>query len=248
MLLIVITLSVIVLGVLSQFRFPNTDGGAHERAGATPLPLERLAARATYDELATIIAELSRAVGPKVSVLRVDADGEQRFIPALRVRPDMLLAHVRGSTRILSIIDTTAPIDVVAFDPERELVLLRVPADPSAVVTFQAASQSAARPRYVAAVEGTPGGPALRPLFLGRTDRIEDEHYDEGLLVLGGVLLASPGSLIFGLDGTLVGLCVIDDGYAAGVTSRSIQSAVDRMLAPQPDAASSGVAGGPGNR
>ncbi len=237
MLLIVITLSVIVLAVLSQFRFPHTEGGAHEISGATPLPLERLAARATYDELATIIAELGRRVGPQVRVLRVDAAGEQRYVPALRVRPDLLLAHVRGDTRILSIVDTAAPIDVVAFDAERELVLLRVPADASSVVAFQSGSQSAARPRYVAAVEGTPGGPALRPLFLGRTDRIEDEHYEEGLLVLGGVLLASPGSLIFGLDGTLVGLCVIDDGYAAGVTSRSIQSAVDRMLAPaQPGA------------
>lgn len=238
MLLIVITLSVIVLAVLSQFRFPDTEGGgAHERPGATPLPLERLAARATYDELATIIAELSRAVSPKVSVLRVDAAGEQRFVPALRVRPDLLLAHVRGDDRILSIVNAAAPVDVVAFDAERELVLLRVPADASAVVALASGSQSAQRPRYVAAVEGTPGGPALRPLFLGRTDRVDDDRYDEGLLVLGGVLLASPGSLLFGLDGTLVGLCVIDGGYAAGVTGRSIQTAVDRMLAPaQPGA------------
>ncbi|MEX2272731.1 MAG: hypothetical protein WD690_14755 [Vicinamibacterales bacterium] len=231
LLLIVITLSVAVLVVLSRFRFPEEDAAASV-AGATPLPLERLAARATYDELATIIAELGRRVTPSVTVLRVESADGQRFVPAVRVRPDLLLAHVRGDSRIRELIGTAAPVDIAAFDEQRELVLLRVPADPSAVVMLETGALSAVRPRYVASIEGTPGGPALRPLFLGRTDRVPDDRYARGLLVLGGVLLASPGSLIFGLDGSFVGICVIDDGYAAGVTGQSLAAAVTGMVGP----------------
>lgn len=232
MLLIVITLSVVVLVVLSRFRFPDNGGSAGSSASATPLPLERLAARATYDELATIIAELGRRISPQVTVLRVETSGEERFVPALRVRPDLLLAYVSGDTRVLELIDLNVPVDIAGFDEARELALLRVPAEPLRVATIDTGAQSAARPRYVASVEGTPGGPALRPLFLGRTDRVPDERYPEGLLVLGGVLVASPGSLIFGLDGSFIGLSVTDSGYAAGVTGQAIEAAVAGMLSP----------------
>lgn len=228
MLLIVITLSAIVLIVLSRFRFPDTARGA---ASATALPLERLAARATYDELATIIAELGRHISPKVSVLRVEADGDQRFVPALRVRPDLLLAHVNGDSRVHELIGSTAPVEVAAFDATRNLVLLRVAADASRVVALDVLAPPPARPRYVAAVEGTPGGPALRPLFLGRTDHVPDDRFIDGKLVLGGVLLASPGSFIFALDGSFVGLCVVEGGYAAGITPRALQAVIDAMLA-----------------
>lgn len=231
MLLIVITLSVAVLIVLSRFRFPDNGAGTPTTAS---LPLDRLAARATYDELATIIAELGRRVGPQVTVLRVERAGEQRYVPALRIRADLLLAHLPGDSRILELVDLDVPIDIAGFDAERELVLLRVPPDPARVARIDLGAQSASRPRYVASVEGTPGGPALRPLFLGRTDRVSDDRYDEGLLVLGGVLVASPGSLIFGLDGAFIALSVSDSGYAAGVTGRELEAAVDGMLQPAP--------------
>ncbi len=229
MLLMIITLSVVVLIVLSRFRFP--DEPAPGKSGATPLPLERLAARATYDELATIIADLDRRVSPLVSVLRIDTNGAQHFLPALRVRPDLLLAHVSGESRILAFVNSDAPVDIAGFDPVRSLVLLRVAPEPARVAVLDSRPQSP-QPRYVAAVEGTPGGAALRPLFLGRTDRLPDPRYPDGQLVLGGVLLASPGSIIFGLDGTFVALCVTDRGYAAGITGDALNAAVDGMLRP----------------
>ena len=228
MLLIVITLSAIVLVVLSRFRFPDNGGSGTTAA----LPLERLAARATYDELATIIAELGRHVSPQVTVLRVETAGEQRFVPALRVRSDLLLAHVTGDSRIHELIGLNAPVDVAAFDAARDLVLLRVPSDPLRVAVLNTTAAVSSRPRYVAAAEGTPGGPALRPVFLGRTDRVADERYTDGKLVLGGVVLASPGSFLFTLDGSFLGLCLVEGGYAAGVTARGLQAAIDAMLAP----------------
>lgn len=229
LLLIVITLSVAVLLALSRFRFPEPPPG---ESGATAAPLERLAARATFDELATIIAELGRRVTPSVTVLRVEIGGDRRFVPAVRVRHDLLLAHVPPDSRIVDLVGSGDAIDIAAYDEPRELVLLRVPSNASAVVDLETGGQSAGRPRYVAAIEGTPGGPALRPLFLGRTDRIADERYAEGLLVLGGVLLASPGSLIFALDGSFVGICVIEEGYAAGVTGRALAAVISGMMGP----------------
>jgi hypothetical protein len=226
LLLIVITLSVGVLLALSRFRFPEPPAGD----GGSAAPLERLAARATYDELATIIAELGRRVTPSVAVLRVENGADSRFVPAVRVRSDLALAHVTPDSRIIELVGSSAGIDVAAYDERRQLVLIRVPPDPAAVVNLETGAQSGGRPRYVAAIEGTPGGPALRPLFLGRTDRIADDLYDEGVLVLGGVLLASPGSLIFALDGSFVGICVIEDGYAAGITGRSLAAAIGGMM------------------
>jgi len=230
LLLIVITLSVVVLIGLSRFRFPAERSRGD--AAASPAPLERLAARATYDELAAIIAKLSQRVAPLVTVLRVEAGGQQRFVPAVRVRPDLTLAHVPADSRVLAIVGTqgSSP-DVVAYDPDRELVLIRVPADPSRVISLASTPPASSAPRYVAAVEGTRGGPTLRPVFLGRTDPLQDDRYGD-LLVLGGVLQASPGSLIFELDGSFVGLCIMEEGFIAGVPGRALEAAVGRLLAP----------------
>jgi hypothetical protein len=231
LLLIVIAVSAAVLVALSKFRFP--ERGAAPVSGATPLPLERLAARATYDELATIIAELGKRVAPSVTVARVEVDGQQRFVPALRVRPDLLIAHVPPTSRVLALVGNPSPVDIAGYDEPRELVLLRVAPDPSSVVDLRAAGAAGSAPRYVAVVEGTRGGPALRPVFLGRTDPVTDERYAQGLIVLGGVLQASPGSLIFGLDGSFVGLCIIDEGFAAGIPGPALDAAVEGLLRPR---------------
>ena len=228
LLLIVITLSVAVLMVLARFRFP-ADTGTDRRASSAPL--ERLAARATFDELASSIAELGLRVSPSVTVLRVELAGQQRFVPAVRVRPDLVLAHVAGDSRLLGAVGLSGPVEVAAFDATRELVLVRVPSDPIPVVRPGRGQLGSASPRYVASVEGTRGGPTLRPVFLGRTDPLRDERYGD-LLVLGGLLQASPGSLLFGLDGTFVGLCIMEDGFIAGVPATALEVAVAAMLAP----------------
>ena len=231
LLLIIVVLSAAVLWVLSRLRFPEGSPGAPH--ATAPLPLERLAARATYDELATIIADLGDRVTPSVSVLRLDVNGVQRFVPAVRVRPDLLLAHVMPDNRILAIVGSDALVDVAAYDESRQLVLLRVPADASRVASLDDAEGSSSAPRYVAAVEGTRGGPALRPVFVGRTDPFSDSRYAGQLFVLGGVLQASPGSLIFGLDGSFAGLCIMDEGFAAGVPGRALDIAIAEMLRPR---------------
>jgi hypothetical protein len=228
MLLIIITLSVAVLMLLARFRFPEETRVDRATASA---PLERLAARATYDELAGIIAELSRRIAPSVVVLRVEDDGHQRFVPAVRVRPDLALAHVSGDSRILAAVGQAGTVEVAAFDPVRNLVLVRVP-PAEQVVRLARGEPLSQAPRYIAAVEGTRGGPTLRPFFLGRTDPLRDDRYGD-LLVLGGVLQASPGSLLFGLDGSFVGLCIMEDGFVAGIPGRALETAVAAMLAPQ---------------
>lgn len=227
LLLIVIVLSVAVLMTLARLRFPETAADAP----AGPAPLERLAARATYDELAAIIADLGSRVGSFVEVVRVETATGPRFVPAVRVRPNLALAHVPPESRVIAIVNGAALPEVVSYDETRELVLLRVSTDPARVFDVGSRGSTSTAPRYVAAVEGTRGGPTLRPVFLGRTDLLQDERYGE-LLVLGGVLQASPGSLIFGLDGSFVGLCIMEDGFIAGIPGRALEDAIRRMLAP----------------
>lgn len=229
LLLIVITVAAAVLLTLSRFRFPESPA---QEGRASAAPLERLAARATYDELASIIAELGTRISPFVVVLRVEDAGQQRFVPAVRVRPDLALVHVSGDSRILAVVGGAPTPEIVAFDAARALALVRVPSDSARVIAMTEAGPAPTAPRYVAVVEGTRGGPTLRPVFLGRTDPFHDARYGADLLVLGGVLQASPGSLIFGLDGAFVGLCIMEEGFVAGVPGRALEAAVARMLAP----------------
>lgn len=65
LLLLVMVIAVAVLLVLARFRYPVAD-----RVAATPAagPIERLAARATFEELALIMADLSARVQPTIGV------------------------------------------------------------------------------------------------------------------------------------------------------------------------------------
>ena len=66
LLLLVIVVAVAVLLVLAQFQYPAPD-----RTVASPLagPIERLAARATFEELALIMGDLSTRVQPAMTVV-----------------------------------------------------------------------------------------------------------------------------------------------------------------------------------
>jgi hypothetical protein len=81
LLLLTMIVSAAVLGVLAQFRFPDV-----QRVEAPAQPLERLAARATFDELAGIIERLDRRIAPSIVVLRVGS----RALPSPRSLRDLL--------------------------------------------------------------------------------------------------------------------------------------------------------------
>jgi hypothetical protein len=252
LLLITLAVSVVMLLLLARFRFPDERGVPTLVDRPPAAPLERLAARATYDELASIIADLERRIVPAIVVLRLET-GEpsrhavtglpvarepgSRFVPAVRVRPDAVLVMVELGASVMDIVGSDARPEVEAYDPVRGLAIVRVPpiAD-SPPGIWDVAPTRSLNGRYVAIVEGTLGGPTLRPTFLGRADPVSDLRWESRLLVLGGALQAPPGSLVFSLDARLVGMSVLEDGYLAVVPATALLTAVSTLAdgAPPP--------------
>jgi len=251
LLLLTLAVSVLMLLLLARFRFPEEQGVPTRPDRPPAAPLERLAARATYDELASIVADLERRIAPALVVLRVessggDAQGAQpavslpstsRWVPGVRVRPDAVVAMVPLGASVMGLAGSAARPELEAYDPLRALAIVRVPpvAD-AAPGIWEASAPRELDGRYVAVVEGTLGGPTLRPTFLGRADSIADVRWDHPLLVLGGALQAPPGSLVFSLDARFVGMSVLEEGSLAVVPAQALRDVVDRLAraTPQP--------------
>jgi hypothetical protein len=244
LLLVTILVSVGVLAVLAQFRFPDA-----QRLEPPAQPLERLAARATYDELAGIIERLDRRIAPSLVVLRVggrttpaprslrdllsepaDAAAPSGFVPSLRVRQDVAVALLEPGTTVQGVLgDSQAVPLVLAGDPVRRLALVRVP--PAADASWQWQSvASVETPRYVAVVEGTRGGSTLRPIFLGKADRFEEPRWETPLVVLGHEAMAREGAFVFSLEGGLIGLTVSEGGVLAVVPGPMLVRAAELLL------------------
>jgi serine protease Do len=241
LLLLTVAVAVAMLLLLARFRFPDET-----RPEAPAAPLQRLAARATYDELATIIAQLEGRIAPLLVVLQVDArtpparapvlvpsrwpsePALPTFVPAIRVRPDAVLALVGGGRVRRIVAQPEAAPEVIAADPVRGLELIRVPPVADASWRWERAD-TLRTPTYVALVEGTRGGPTMRPVFLGRTDPMTDPRWDRSLLVLGGSLMAQPGSLVFSLDGRFVGLTVFEEGLLAVAPAEMLLETAEQL-------------------
>ncbi len=244
-----IAVSLGVLFVLAQFRFPNED-----RPAPAPQPLERLAARATYDELAADVARLERRVSPSLLVLRArssrapeakslgrlldrggpddrDRAAALRFVPALRIRSDIAIAVLDADMTVQGIAgqDDAVPL-VLAADPLRRLAVIRVPDPPAGVAWQPPTLEDLAVPRYVAAVEGARSGPTARPLFVGRVDRFDDPRWSSTLLAFGGAPAVADGAFIFSLQGELVGLALNDAGAAAVVPASALDATSNALL------------------
>ena len=122
LLLLVIAVAVAVLLVLARFRFPEAD-----IVGVTPNPnpLERIGTRSTFDDLAAAVTEAADRLIPFVSTIEfgpasASAPVPHTFVPALRVRPGVVLAHApAGMSPILP-----AGVQIIALDADREVVLL----------------------------------------------------------------------------------------------------------------------------
>jgi hypothetical protein len=206
LLLVTIAISVGVLVLLARFRFP--DDPATGPVESAPAPLERLAARAAFDELASIMADLERRIAPRVTIVRTQsADGRTTMAVAPRMLPDRAVAVVSPGDRVVAA--GGGDQDVITLSGG--IAVLRVPAiDDSAVPIRQVPLRPG--PRYIAVVEATAIGPALTPVYVGRVETFDDPHTGTPLLSFAGLQRQVPrGAAIFSLEGMFVGL-VRDSG------------------------------------
>lgn len=245
LLLLTIGLSVAALLVLARFRFP-----AEQRIEPPPQPLERLAARATYDELASIVQRVEQRVAPWMVVLQaaIDrpdqpqnlndvlgssaaVDGSGQFLVALRIRPDVAVMRLPAGARIQGVLNNADAVPlVIAEDRIRQMALVRVPPPPAGVEWRATPAQTITVPRYVVAVEGSQGGPTPRPIFLGRADRINDPRWNTTLVLLARTPVAAEGSFVFSLDGELVGMVAPDAGSLAIVPATLLTQSAEQLL------------------
>jgi S1-C subfamily serine protease len=223
LLLATVAVSVAMLLLLARYRFP--EEAARQTVESAPAPLERLAARATFDELASIMADLERRILPSiVTVAGLSASGTL-YVPAVRLASDRAVALLSGERHVGPISGTEPPV-IVFRDAARDLVVLQTPTVTDAVPPLPATA-SRPGPRYIAVVESSGAGHAVRPVYIGRTDLFTDPRWSDSLLGVAAVQqTVSPGSAVFSLDGTFIGLATESAGRLMIVPAQTLRGIV----------------------
>jgi hypothetical protein len=257
LLVVTILVSAVVLLLLAQLRFPGTPSGIV----TTTQPLDRLAARASYDDLATSIARLEDTISPNLLALRLEARADTtprqlndvlsfrgvaadgvRHVPALRIDTSAALAVIEPGTRISAVVGRAASgsAGIMAADPVNRIARVQVPEGPVRPLRHVAFADLRT-PAYIVAVEGTGAGVTLRPVFLGRTGQFGSPRWTRALLPLGGATV-TPGALMFTLAGEFLGCAVIEDGTLAIASAADVLDAAGRLTAPPVMPTDAGIA------
>jgi hypothetical protein len=244
LLLLTIVVCAVVLLLLARLRFPEPPPAVDTSAP----PLERLAARASYEALAADIESVETMIADNLVVLRVapQLESTPRDIGGVLVRPEqtqdvyhvaafrisagMALASIEPGARIVGIVGRNqvgGSASVIATDPVRRIARVRVPEAPMRQVA-QLPLSSLRTPVYVVAVEGTQAGVTVRPVFLGRGDRFSTARWPRPLLALGGTAVA-PGALLFSFAGEFIGAVVLENGAPALAGARDVLDTFERL-------------------
>ena len=251
LLALVIVISLAVLLVLARFRFPAADLTA---APTAPGPLERLVARATYEELAANVSAVLQRATPAVVVFQLDpvpppetasrpAAGRGLVVPApppappsrlmagVRITAELAVGHILPGFTVGSAVGS-AGIELMGIDADRGIALVRMPASadagapPSPSVGFSGFS-------YVMVIEAAAAGPTARPEFLGRVDATADSRWSADLLIIAGTSEVPDGGLVFSLDGRFVGLAVpVSDGGRGLAPLSLLEAAASALSGP----------------
>jgi len=242
LLALVIAIALAVLFALAQFRFPEAD---QRSAPVATNPLERLAARASYDDLATTVSSVLQRVSTSVVMLDLMPAGSlsagraggsdpaltptalpSRSVRAVGVRLNLgaVVAHVPAG---YSVAAPGRPAMDPRVDDARGITILRMPpAEDGSTAPAPVAGVTAFA--YVAVIEAALGGPTVKPAFIGRLDPVDDEHWGGQLLVVGGTPELPVGALVYTLEGRFVGLVV---SYPPGGRALAPLSALERAAA-----------------
>jgi S1-C subfamily serine protease len=241
LLLATIAISAVALLLLARLRFPEAP--PTPELIVTP-PLERLAATATYDELAGIVAGVQARIGPSLLALRltrlafneppldstllsVTAAGPT-MTTGIRLSDTTALAYLpEGVGPPVRLLPGGEPVELVAVDEIRGLALLRVPRGP-AIVPRASRNFMVDVPAYLAAAEPTVGGAAMRPVFIARSDARADARWGSTLYSLS-IQGSPPGSPLFSLGGEFMGLLVATDEGIALLPAPDVSAEVARL-------------------
>jgi len=248
LLILVVGVAVAVLLLLAQWRFP---GSGLSVGSPNAAPLAGLAARATFDEMASAMTDVINRASPLTVIVPLEpnvvegtapaagrgaAIGDEKvpmparppmLILALRVRSDLALLHVPAGMRLQQL--DSAPVEVVAHDVEREVMLIRVPSSGSVTDTLSGAVRTFPRFAYVAALDATPAGPTVQPVFIGRADTVADQRWSHALVPASVAPGTTAGTLLFSLNGHLVGMVMGGSNGPMVVPAPALESFVQAL-------------------
>ena len=241
LLIVTIAVSIVMLLVLARFRFPARPAPAVE---PPPQPLERLAARATYDELTNILRGVDERVSDSVVAVTIltedqmnpDGPSSRVSVVAVRLPGGRAVTLTTAGRRIDGTADRGG-VALVASDAALGLSLLNLtgPAGPLPdVADAEAARQG---PGYLAAIENTPAGLAVRPMYFGRVDADSEPGWTTPLMRFSALQQALPsGAAIFTLRGGFIGLGVPEGRDLIVVPASALTRAADALAISRPRA------------
>jgi hypothetical protein len=240
LLVLIVVVSLAVLLVLARFRFP---AATLDVAPPAPSPLANLVSRAAFEELSEAMAATANQIAPRIVVVRigparsssaaragrgaVDHPNESKLALGLRVRPDLALVRVPTGMIPTELIDSTQPVEIVAADSKREIALIRLP--PSGDGTIETATEPFSGFAYLGEATATRDGLTLQPVFIGRTGARPHERWPSALTGVDNASVTD-GSLLFTIEGRLIGLAVRDGASVAVVPPPMIEAAVVELL------------------
>lgn len=259
LLVLVVVVSLAVLLLLARFRFPTANlatvnpspgplAGMAARATFEEMSatLARILTRAGASvevvrlepaprETPAAAAQGTRGTSPPAGASgaapAAEAGVTPRYVPLLRVRSDLGLLHVPLGWRPAGLRDMPNPIEVVWMDAEREIAAVRLPPMPGSFGGLPASAAGVTGFQYVGVIQGTRSGPTIQPAFIGRTDTETDARWSAPLVVVSGAPAVPLGSLVYAIDGGLVGLVTRHDAGVAIVPAAALDDAVTRLSA-----------------
>jgi hypothetical protein len=240
LLVLIVVVSLAVLLVLARFRFPAATLGV---APPAPSPLANLVSRAAFEELSEAMASTASRIAPRVVVVRIGParpsvarggrgpedrhPSESKLALGLRVRPDLALVRVPAGMIPTELVDSSQPVEIVGADSKREIALIRLPV--SGDGTIELISEAFSGFAYLGEATATMDGPTLQPVFIGRTGTRQHERWPAALTGVDNANV-SDGSLLFTIEGRLIGLAVRDAAGVAVVPPSVIDTAVIDLL------------------
>jgi hypothetical protein len=252
LLVLVVGVAVIVLLLLAQWRFPNSNLSV---VAPTSAPLAGLAARATFDEMSNALGDVVSRVSPLTVVVPLviapdpEDDDSERQAPAsddaadasdeggpdawglaVRVGDDLALMYAPVDL----VPSEQARVNVLVHDRERELMLLQTldpPLMPGSDL-LSASIRTFPGFTFVASLTATPVGPTVQPVFVGRAESAQDSRWSHALIPVDPGSPLVPGALVFSLNSRFIGM-VVGGGRPMVVPAPAIEALVQGLVLPE---------------
>jgi S1-C subfamily serine protease len=197
----IVAVSVAILWGLARLRYP------HDAPTPNPVPpvLAQLAPPSPFDTIAGTVADVMPQVEPLVVMLtfRDPASGASRVRAGLGFREGLALTIAPDGESL----EPSEGADMIAVDRASRLAVLRAPAAGRLPLRTWPRPRAAGG-RYLIAADVSSGELFLRPVFVGPLSALHRPAWRAELWSLSQGSALADGTLLFALDGSLVGMAV----------------------------------------